>query len=130
MPSFDQLWETFYQVVLPPAVLAAALLAACWPAKRRVLVPELGAALGLAAGAALGCWRLDRALLTRWPGPAAWEWLQPWVTLVALGRLASSHASGAVSELLRGALRGMVAAHAGWLLAPAMRCVRSISGPR
>ena len=119
MPPLANVWDEFLHSVLPAALVAVALmvpgalLAKRWPASA-----YLGSALAVAAGLAVGSWLRDQALpLTRLPGPAAWEWLAL-VTLAAL-------AAGVIGRLLPGSgsagwgLRGMVAAHAGWLLAPA-----------
>jgi hypothetical protein len=119
LPPLEQIWHTFAFVVLPPALVAAALaVPLCWLARRDDAFAYAGSALGLAGGMAFGSWFCDEALpLTRMPGPAAWEWL-PWVMLAALatGVVASLHA---VPAGVGWSLRGAVSAHAGWLLVPA-----------
>ncbi len=120
MPPFEHLRDAFLYFVLPPALLAAALLALpaviARHARQRDMLTQLGAALGTLAALALGCAINDRPLLTRLPEAEGWQWL-PLVTLAAL----VVHAIAYLPRISPGAgwgLRGAVAANAGWLLTP------------
>lgn len=120
MPSFEHLQDAFVHVLLWPLLLAAALMTllvvAGWLAKCRDAMAQLGSAIALAAGLALGLWLRAALPLTQFPGPAAWDWL-PWVTAAALAVGAIAHLPGVPAGVGWG-LRGTVAAHAGWLLTP------------
>jgi hypothetical protein len=144
LPPIEELRDAFLYNVLPPLLAAAVLMAVLtlvgWLAKQREVAAQLGSVLGVAAGMTLACavgtllvahyadkpelagdGTLNSVLesqplpLTHWPRPAR-EWL-PWVMLAALLTSAIAHQPG-VSGGVGWALRGSVAAHAGWLLAP------------
>jgi hypothetical protein len=102
--------------VLPPALLAAALMtAACVLGRWHESFVLVGSCVAVAASLALGCQTDNR--LPWHPDAAGWHWLL-WTALAAV-------ATDALARLPRipngvgWALRGMVAAQAGWLLTSA-----------
>jgi hypothetical protein len=107
--------------MLPPALLAAVLVALpaliAWRAPRRDVLTQVGAALGVAAGLALGLYLNDRDLVTSMPEGEGWRWL-PLTTLAALVVAAIAHLPW-VGMGIGWGLRGAIAANAGWLLTPA-----------
>lgn len=121
MPPFEHVRDAFLRVLLPPALLAAALVALPaligWRARRRDVLTQVGAALGVIGGLALGCALNDPELVTKMPVAEAWKWL-PLVTLVALLIGGIAHLPWMSSGAGWG-LRGAIAANAGWLLTPA-----------
>jgi hypothetical protein len=129
LPPIDQVVDALLKTVLPPALLVAVLTGlVCLLARWNDSVAYAGSALAIACGLILGCastWLAGQIDLVNqiihnqlpWvPLAEGWNWLLT-ITLAAL-------ATDAVARLPRvptgvgWALRGMVAAEAGWLLAP------------
>jgi hypothetical protein len=121
LPPFEHLLDAFLRVILPPALLAAVLVALpalfAWRYARRDVLTQLGAALGVAAGLALGLSWNDRALVTSMPEGEGWRWL-PLTTVAALIVTAIAYLPWVGAGVGWG-LRGAIAANAGWLLTPA-----------
>jgi hypothetical protein len=117
LPPIEQVLPVLLWNVLLPALLVAALLVlAGGLGKWHAALPPLGSVLAIAA-ALLFASRISDDRLPWTPAATGWQWLL-WTTLAAL-------AADAVARLPRvpagagWALRGMVSAHAGWLLTPA-----------
>jgi hypothetical protein len=117
VPPIDQVLPVLLWNVLLPALVAAALMVlAVTLAKWHTALAPLGSVLAIAA-AVIFASRITDDRLPWAPLATGWQWLL-WTTLAAL-------TTDAVARLPRvplgigWALRGMVSAHAGWLVTPA-----------
>jgi hypothetical protein len=118
MPPLDQIQSVLLNVMLPPAIVAAVLMACLgWFGRRSNTIAYLASATALAVAIGVGGWWSGNPLpLTQMPGTVSREWL-PWATLAALviGDIATLPK---VPAGLGWSLRGLMSAHAGWLLTP------------